>query len=166
MDISKNDLKEVTELAKLQHKIDSIDAEYVNLTSDEIFQKQPFFLSVLLGYRFDTTTQELEEIIRIYFLIWEYFRQNASVQTKKVTEEYFETIQNKYIEMLQYAEGERNEVRMQIYASDLDNLKSKALLVAVLLRYNTKDALLKMDETKRGIVLIGIKSFIKCFETI
>ena len=167
MDFKQNDFTEAKDLAKVQIKIDNIDAEYVNLISDEIFKKQPFFLTVLLGYRLDTTPIELEEIMKIYFLIWEYFRTNKKVQTIKVTEDHFETIQDKNIAMLQYADGESGDVeKMKIYSSDLGNLKSKALLTAVLFRYNEKPVLLKMDDRKRAIILIGIKSFIECFETI
>ena len=105
--------------------------------------------------------------MKIYFLIWEYFRPNNNVQTKKITEAYFEKIQDKHIEMLQYVQGEPGySERMQVYISDLDNLRSKALLAAIFFRFNDRKTLLKMDETKRGIILIGIKSFIKCFETI
>jgi len=167
MDFTKNDFAEAKQLAKVQIKIDNIDAEYVNLVSDEILKKQPFFLTVLLGYRLDTTPIELEEIIKIYFLIWEYFKTHKKVQTIKVTEDHFETIQLKNIAMLQYCEGELDEVeKIKIYISDLSNLKSKALFTAVLFRYNERPGLLKMDERKKGIILIGIKSFIECFETI
>jgi hypothetical protein len=167
MDFKQNDSTEAKDLVKVQIKIDNIDAEYVNLISDEIFQKQPFFLTVLLGYRLDTTAIELEEIMKIYFLIWEYFRTNKKVQTIKVTEDYFETIQNKNIAMLQYADGGLDDVeKTKIYSSDLGNLKSKALFTAVLYRYNERTVLLKMEERKRTIILIGIKSFIECFETI
>jgi hypothetical protein len=167
MDFKQNDSTEAKDLVKVQIKIDNIDAEYVNLISDEIFQKQPFFLTVLLGYRLDTTAIELEEIMKIYFLIWEYFRTNKKVQTIKVTEDHFETIQDKNIAMLQYADGELDDVeKTKIYSSDLGNLKSKALFTAVLYRYNERTVLLKMEERKRTIILIGIKSFIECFETI
>ena len=167
MDFAQNDFTEAKDLAKVQIKIDHIDAEYVDVITDEIFQKQPFFLTVLLGYRLDTTLIELEEIMKIYFLIWEYFRNNTKVQTIKVTEDHFEKIQDKNIAMLQYADGELADVeKMKIYSSDLINLKSKALFTAVLFRYNERPVLLKMDERKRAIILIGIKSFIECFETI
>ena len=56
--------------------------------------------------------------------------------------------------------------KMKIYASDLSNLKSKALYAAVVKRYNEREVLLKMDVRKRGLILIGIKSFIECFDTI
>ena len=167
MDITQNDLNEVTVLTEIVKKIDHINAEYVNKISDEIFQRQPFFLTVLLGYRHDTTPIELEEIMKIYFLIWEYLKPNNNVQTKKVTEAYFEKVQHKNIEMFQYAEGEPgHSEKMQVYSSDLDNLRSKALLAVVLFRFNDRQVLLKMNEVKRGSILIGIKSFINCFETI
>ena len=157
----------MNEAIELQIKIDNIDAEYVDLVSDEIFQKRPFFLTVLLGYRLDTTPVELEEIMKIYFLIWEYFRSSENVQTKKVTEDNFETIQRKHIQMLQYAEGEPGQPeKMEVYSSDFQNLRSKALLAAVLFRYNNKPVLLRMDKVKRGVILVGMKSFIKCFEEI
>jgi len=167
MNITQKDLNETIELARLLTKIDNIGVEYFNEISDEIFKQQPFFLTVLLGYRLDTSTEELEEIMKIYFLIWEYFRQTKNVHTKKVTEAYFETIQNRNIHMLQYVEGEPEQNdRLKIYTSNLQNLKSKALLTAVLFRYNNRPVLSKMDEKKKGIILVGIKTFIECFETI
>lgn len=167
MHFTQEDFTEANQLAKVQIAIDKIDAKYVNLVSDEIFHKQPFFLTVLLGYRFDIEPLELEEIMKIYFLIWEYFRTNKNVQSKKVTQERFEMVEDKIISMLQYSEGEANENdKINIYSADLGNLKSKALFTAVLYRYKKKPVLLKMDERKRGLILIGIKSFIECFETI
>ena len=167
MHFKQNDFSEAKDLAKVQIKIDNIDAEYVDLISDEIFQKQPFFLTTLLGYRFDVTPIELEEIMKIYFLIWEYFRTNKKVQTIKVTETYFETILNTNIALLQYIDGELDEdEKTRIYSSHLSNLKSKALFTAVLYRYSERPVLIKMEEEKRAIILLGIKSFIECFETI
>lgn len=167
MNITQKDFDETIVVANLLTKIDNMDAEYVNEISDEIFKWQPFFLTVLLGYRLDISSEELEEIMKIYFLIWEYFKPNKNVQTKNVTETYFEEIQDKNIHMLHYVEDESEPTgRMEIYSNDLQNLKSKALLTAVLFRYNNRPVLSKMDEKMKGIILVGIKSFIECFETI
>jgi hypothetical protein len=62
MKFTQNDYSETTELAALITKIDDIDANYVNVVSEEIFKQQPFFLTVLLGYRFNVLPEELEEI--------------------------------------------------------------------------------------------------------
>lgn len=167
MDFKQKDFSEAIDLAKLQIRMDTIDAEYVNLISDEIFQKQPFFLTTLLGYRFDLTPIELEEIMKIYFLIWEYFRTNTKVQTVKVTETYFESILNTNLALLIFAEAESNEEeKAKLFSSNLGNLKSKALFTSVLYRFDESPVLLNMEAEKKDIILIGIKSFIECFETI
>lgn len=154
-------------LADLVRKIDGIDAEYVNSVSDEIFKQQPFFLSVLLGYTFDVSKIELEEIMKIYFLIWEYFKTNKRIPNKKITAGQFEKIQKRNIQMLKFSEGEPTQTdKMNVYSLDLQNLKSKSLLSAILYRYQNRAVLRKMDIEKKGIILIGIKSFIECFETI
>ncbi|MEO6831217.1 MAG: hypothetical protein ABI378_03100 [Chitinophagaceae bacterium] len=167
MNFTQKDFNETTELAQLLTKIDNIDEQYINEISDEIFLRQPFFLTVLLGYRLDTSPEELEEIMIIYFIIWEYFKLNKNVQKRIVMEAHFEKIQDRNISMLLYVQGEPEHTNsMKIYSDDLLNLKSKALFTAVLLRYTTRPVLLKMDAEKRGIILVGIKSFIECFETI
>lgn len=167
MKLTRSDFKEAAELAHMVKKIDLLDVDYMNTLSDEIFQLQPFFLTVLIGYRFDVTPAELDEIMKIYFLIWEYFRNNKNVQTKKVTESYFEKIQESQIERLQNIEEESNEKEKgKIYMNDLQKIKSRALLSAVLYRYTNRPVLIQMDEKRKGIVLIGIKSFLECFENI
>ncbi len=167
MKITRKDYNELKELAELLSKIDRIDSEYVKTISAEIFKQQPFFLAILMGYSLDVSPEELEEIMKIYFLIWEYFKSKNKVLNKKVTETYFEKIHSRNIKMLKYVEGEHTQQdKTNIYSDDLQNLESKALLTSILLRYNNRPVLIKMDETSKGIILLGIKSFIECFETI
>ncbi len=167
MEFTQKDYDETGQLAELIKKIDRIDAAYTDTVSDEIFQRQPFFLSVLLGYRLDVSMEELEEIMKIYFLIWEYFRSNPNVQKKQVTQAYFEKTQAKNIGMLKYSEGEPNErEKMKVYSYDLQKLKSKALWTAILFRFHIRPVLQKMNTDIKGIILIGMKSFIDCFEAL
>lgn len=167
MKFSKKDFTETAELSVLLSKIDHIDGEYVSKVSDEIFKKQPFFLSALLGYRFDVSTTELEELMKIYFLIWEYFKPNQNVRNKKVTEALFTKMMKRNIQMLKYSEDEPSEQdKLEVYSADLQNLKSKSLLAAVFFRFYNRPVLIKMEKEKTGTILIGIKSFIECFETI
>lgn len=167
MDLTQKDFEETSKVAAKIIRIENIDADYVNSVSDEIFTRQPFFLSVLIGYRMDTSPEELDEIMKIYFLIWEYFKDNKRVRANKLTESYFEQVEQRNIEMLDYAKGEpTGKDRMKIYSTGLQNLQSKALLTAVLYRFNTRPVLLRMNGEKKGIILIGIRSFIECFETL
>ena len=167
MKFTQKDYDETSRLAELIKKIDQVDAAYTDRVSDEIFQRQPFFLSVLLGYQFDVSMEELEEIMKIYFLIWEYFRSNPNIQKKQVSQAYFEKAQTENIGMLKYSEGEPNKrEKMKVYSYDLQKLKSKALWTAILFRCDNRPVLRKMDTETKGFILIGMKSFIDCFETI
>lgn len=167
MKFNQNDFDETDQLAKLIKQIDHADLAYANAVSDEIFQRQPFFLSVILGYHFDVSKEEPDEIIRISFLVWEYFRSKPNVQKKQVTQTCFEKAQAKNIEMLKYSEGEPNKrAKMKIYSYDLQKLKSKTLWTAILFRFDNRPVLQKMNPETKGAILIGIKSFIHCFETI
>ncbi|MGF7138314.1 hypothetical protein [Roseimarinus sediminis] len=164
---TQNDFNETALIAQLIKKTEQIDSDYVNSTSDEIFKYQPFFLSVLLGYHHDVSMGELEEIMKLYFLVWEYFKWNPNLQKKQVTESNFNQIQKRNIEMLRYTQDEQNENdKLKIYSSDIQNLKSKSLLTAIIFRFNERPILLSMDVEKKGAIIIGIKSFIECFETI
>jgi len=167
MEFTQEDFNETAKLAELTTKIDSIDADYVNSVSDDIFKRQPFFLAVLLGHRFDVSETELEEIMKIYFLIWDYFKLNNKIPTKKITEQNFVKVQNRHVQMLKYGEGEPKEKdKMNVYANDLQNLKSKSLLAAILYRFKNRPVLINMGEEKKSFILIGIKSSIECFETL
>jgi hypothetical protein len=164
---TKNDIYESELLAKTIKKIDEIDADYVNSASDEIFKHQPFFLTVMLGHRHDVSNYELEEIMKLYFLVWEYFRSNPKIKTKLVTESSFNKIQKRNIEMLKYSDGETNgNDKLDIYTQDIQTIKSKALLAAIFLRFNDRPTLFKMDIIIKGVIMIGIKSFIECFESL
>ena len=166
MKFTQNDFNEIPLLARVEKRIDTIDSTNVNSILDDIYKKQPFLLSVLLGYNLDITPIELEELMKVYFLIWEYFKDNQNVQNRKVTEQLFEKIHNRNIGMLRYAEGESTDQSAILYSSDLQNLRSKALLTAILLRFNNRPDLVSMDMKTKGMILIGIKTFIECFEIV
>ncbi len=164
---TQDDFNESNVLAESIKNIDEFDAEYVNSTSDEIFKHQPFFLTVLLGHRLDVSMYELEEIMKLYFIIWEYFRLEPKVQKRQVTESCFNKILKRNIEMLKYSEGEtNNNDKLDIYVQDIQIIKSKSLLAAIFFRLNDRPTLLKMDIRKKSEMMIGIKSFIECFEAL
>lgn len=54
----------------------------------------------------------------------------------------------------------------RLYSDDLQNIRSKALWAVVALRFQTRPVLRNMGWQTKGTVLLGIKSFIECFETI
>ncbi len=162
---TQHDFNETKMLAESIMKTDLIDSDYVITTSDEIFKIQPFFHSALLGHQHDVTMEEFEEIMKIYFLVWEFFKSHPNLQIKQVTESCFNKTQKKNIEMLRYSQDEPKENdKPEIYSSDLQNLKSKSLMAAIFFRFKERPTLLNMDIEKKGAIMIGIKSFIECFD--
>lgn len=85
MIISEDNKKESLKVGQLIKKIDHIDKEYVNKETDVISQKQPFLISLILGYRFDLKELELEEIMKIIFLIWDYFKNYNRIEEIKIS---------------------------------------------------------------------------------
>ena len=167
MELSESDINETNEVADLMFKIDNWDVDYINSISSEILQYQPYFLSVLAGVRLEVTEEELEEFLKIYFLIWEFFRKDKNVLAKKVTEADFLKVHNKQIEMLRYMEGEpTKKEKGKVVSYDFQKIKSRSLLAAVLLRYSDRPVIAKMDEQMKGHVFVLIKSFIECFENV
>ena len=165
MKISGSDKEESLKISQLIKKIDLIDKEYVNRESDVISQKQPFLISLILGYSHDLKGHELEEIVKIIFLIWEYFKDFKQINKSKISESQFERIHQRNIHLLKYFKGEQSEnAKSELVDSDLKRLNSKSLFAGVFFQFNHKEALLEMRSEDRGIVLIGLKSLIECFE--
>ncbi len=165
--LGEHDFKETSMVANSMNKIDNINGASAEKIMDEISLRQPFFLSALLGLHFDISKVEHEEIIKIYLLIWEYFKIKPKVQSVKITQKSFEDRCLKNTHMFKYVEGEQNKsAKKEIYANDLQKVKSKALLTMIILRFNTQPLLQDMNPEIKGMIMIGIKSFIECFETI
>lgn len=167
MIISQEDKNESEKIIQLIKKIDNIDEVYVNSESEIIYQKQPFLISLLLGYRLDLKENRLEEIMKIIFIIWEYFKGFEQILKIKVSEKQFEKIQLRNIHMLQYFEGESEQnAQYSITESDLKHFQSKALLTGIFFQFNHKKSLVEMNNEEKGIILMGMKSLIECFDEI
>lgn len=167
MILTEEDKNESLRVGQLIKKFELIDKEYVDKESDIIFKKQPFLISLLLGYHDDLKELELEEIMRIIFLIWEFFKYHNQINQTKISESQFSRIQQRNIYMLKYYEGEQGQkASMELISNDLKNLKSKSLFGGIVFQFFEKTPLLEMEIEDRGIILIGLKSLIECFEEI
>lgn len=167
MIISEEDKKESVKVSLLLKRIELMDGQYVNTESDIMSQQQPFVISLFLGYNLDLKALELEEMMKIIFLIWEYFKGIKQINEVKISESQFERIHQRNIYMLKYFEKEKDESeKLDFVDSVLRHLNSRALFTGVLYQFNQKQALLDMRDKERGILLIGLKSLIECFEEI
>ncbi len=166
MELSQRDFDEVELVGKLLMKIDNLDLAYVESVMDDIQKRQPFILSIISGLRMDVTPLELEEIVKLHFLIWDYFKSSKNVQTIKITEELFEKVLKRNFALLQSAEGISEDQQAILFGNDLQNLKAKALMMAVLFRFKDHPALKSMLKNLEFSVLLGMKALIECLEII
>ncbi len=167
MIISEEDKNESLRVGQLIKKIELIDKEFVDKESDLIFVKQPFLISLLIGYSYDFKELELEEIMKMIFLIWEYFKDHSQINQTKISESQFERIHQRNIYMLKYYEGEQGQkASMELISNDLKNLKSKSLFGGIVFQFFEKASLSEMENEDRGIILVGMKTLIECFEEI
>lgn len=167
MRISEKDQKEALEVSQLSKKIERISEEYIHKEGDIIARQQPFLISLILGYRFDLKELELEEIMKIIFLIWEFFKNYSQLEHSKISEAQFARIQRKNASMLKYYAGEQTKnAKTELVSADLKHLKSKSLFTEIILQFNQKAPLSNLSHENRAIILIGLKSLIECFEEI
>jgi len=164
MEITEEDKQESLRISQIITKIDKIEEDYFKVEMDMIFNQQPFLISLIMGYSLDL---ELEEMMKITFIIREYFKDNEKIKRNKVTEKQFEKINKKNIHFLKSLEGEVGQVnKSKMIASDLSHLNSKALFAGIILRFNSQYALKKISIKIKGILLVGIMSLIESFEEI
>jgi hypothetical protein len=162
MDIFPIDDEDIFFMRNIINKIDNLSVDYIDSESDKIYKNQPFLLSLILGYRLDLKPNELDEIIKIIFMIWEYFKNKVN---KAINEEQFETVHRNTAYFYKYLEEENVEIeKSNLIENDINSIKSKSLLAALLYRFRSQKTLIEMNEETRGILIIGMKSLIFCFE--
>jgi len=165
--LSGKDFIETDEVGKLLKRIDSVDKQYVSSAFEELEQFQPFLLSLLLGYHLDLNTSELDEVIKVYLIVWEYFKDKRNIKERQLTEMQFEEAQKRNIDFFKYLDTERSkEDFINTTSINLENIQSKALIAGILLRFDITPVLSNLKGDMKGIVIIGIKSLIECFEEI
>ncbi len=165
MNITDQDLDETRRVKRIIDRMEVIDANYVNSEMEIIFKKQPFFISLIMGYQLDSSPAELEELMKVILIIWEYFKTDQKFEYKKVTQEQFEKMQERNIELLKYIEGE-NSIKEKdlVMEYDVSHIKSKGLLTGIHFCLNTKSGFKGISPVRRGMLLIGMKALIECME--
>jgi hypothetical protein len=163
---SSSDFVGLEPLVESMKRIDDNDLQYIDPLMDEIGVHQPFMASIMLGFNLDLPEDETEEMIRIYLMIWAWFKNQPGCLEKAFSQKRFEAISRRNMEFLHYLTGEQDhkESFRNVVAIDLEKLKSKALFSTVLYRFETRPVLSAMKIREKGLLLLGIKSLIECLD--
>ena len=140
---------------------------YANKVTDEIYKYQPFILSVLLGYKMDFQLEELAPLVKLYLLIWLFYRDQRSVKNIPITPDRYMIAEESTVRMLQKIETAKTEKQKdEILNKDLNSTSSKALLAMIFLQFRENIILEKLNKKTQGAIIVGIRSFILCFDEI
>lgn len=160
------DWSSIAEVTQLIHKIETLEINEFERISAAIVKYQPFYLRVLLGYKGDVSREELDEIMRLYYLIWIYFESKEKVQGEQITQFQFEQTQKHYIHMFRYSVAEDKKSKQVIYEREIQQFYSKTLLAALHARIEEKPVLINLNQEMKAVMIMGIYGFIQCFEAL
>ncbi len=167
MQFTDTDFQQTEQVAQIVLFCDQADNQTLEQVADEIYCYQPFLISIFLGYKDDVDIFQHDELLRVLIIIWLFFKDRPNVKRIKITEKMFEATQRKNAQFLKYLEGEPNQkAKEQITDLNLGALKAKALFSVVFFKIKDGAALKKLDIESIGIILLGMKSLIECFEQI
>jgi hypothetical protein len=166
MEITQKDINETRFVGELIKKINTIDLTEASNVSDRIVKNQPFIMSLLIGYKFDVEEDQLNDVMKMLFIIYLYFENKTNIGAKKIGPKEFEKYEKRNIQFLKYFSGEQNnKSQLEVNKQYLSNLKCKSLFTGILAMANTQISLKKMNSELKGIIVMGMKTLIDCLES-
>lgn len=165
MEITKRDIVETEFVGELINKVDKIGLTEASEISDRIVRYQPFIMSLLIGFKFDVKEEQLNDIMKMLFVIYLYFERKTDISKKQINSKQFERYKKRNIQFLKYFSGEpTKENQLETNQQYLSNLNYKSLFTGILFMSNTRKGLKRMNSETRGIVILGMKTLIDCLE--
>lgn len=160
--LEKNDAKKV---ALISVKIKKNSKEDTLIIINDINKHQPFMLSMLMGYQLDLNADQFDGVTQMIFVMWEYFKDKKNAKKVQISLEQYERHQAKQIQFFKYLEGVTKQKNIKdTTALDLGHLKSKALYAYMVGSFIGSE--FAVNTALKGILLIGMRSLIDCFEEI
>jgi|SRR6185437_4239751 len=164
--------KEIADTKRLAGIVTYVDKQqndlaFANRVTDEIYLHQPFLLSTIKGYKMDLSPEPLDALVKLYLILWEYFKDEPNVRKVAITQQQYEKAEGLQIAMLQSLERLASEKQKEMaVTNNLNRIISKALIALMFAEFKERKALNALDPQTKGILLVGLKSFIQCFEDI
>lgn len=150
-------------------RLDHIDEDYTHRTSDEMYKCQPFMISMFLGYRLDVNDAELGEIMKLFFLIWECFKDEKNIRTIQLTEASYEKVHSGNLKFFKALENQSDEnAKEGLTNKDLQALsvRSQYLLASVVEAFHARPVLHQMRIEKKVAILVGLKTLVQSLDAL
>ena len=127
------------------------DFAWANQITDELMVHQPFLASMMAGYKFDLPPQEMDEVLKLYVAVWEFFKTDPIAKVTAITESQFDRLHT-------------FNVNLMTKNDSVDGATISVLLSVIIQRFGTRPTFKQMNVQKLGALIVGIKSTIECFQ--
>jgi len=112
----------ITDVEKKQN-----DFDFANRSTEDIYQYQPFLLSVIMGYKMDLPPAPLDALVKLYIILWEYFKNEPNVRKVTITQQQYEKAEDSQVSKLQTLDRLTSAKQKETaIANDLNKSASKA----------------------------------------
>lgn len=143
------------------------DISLFNQLSDELNTHQPIILAIMLSLPEKHPMPVVDELMKLYLLIWSHFRSDPACLKNRLSENTFETAYKRNISLIRYLEGETNKAeKTKITQSDLLKVKSLDLMALISHSFSQWPELKKLSTTDKGLELLTIKTLIESLENL
>ncbi len=162
-----NHLQDIKTIHRIAERINNYDTDYISRLMSEAAGKQAYFAASVMQLTGDLEPEASEDMLSLYLAVWGLFLQYPGCCETEVTQQQFERVQQRNISMFNYLE-EEDDIKLfgQVVHDDHKRLKNEAIMQYVSHCFQTLPSLIQMEMNDYCVQLIGIKSFIECFEEI
>lgn len=165
MEFTQDDYREAEDTHRMLTNLDRLESEETEELIDDVYSKQPFLVSLILGYKTAFREERSVEITKLILLVYQYFELKNLIGEEQITPELFERKQQKNISLAEYAGSDADEnEKVEKVTADILGLKSIVLLACVWVAFDAKKPLMYMSMDDQEPVLMALKSLIECFE--
>lgn len=156
---------EYNKLIGITQRLVDHDKPYIRLLLDEIRVYQPFLGSCMLGYTVDFKGAEADAVFMLHLLLWAAYRDKPACRKTAITESRYNKTMNRNIFFFKYLEKEEGAPAFNdAVTEDLQKNNHGIQIAFINLCIKQWPSLANLNNEKRNEVIIGIKSFVECFE--
>ncbi len=133
---------------------------------ERLAKRQPFLMSMLIGYHKDLSPQVFEVVARCLLIVWR-FHEDAGRDRIPITAEGYERARDRNLRMLHYAQGEPDLcATMAVYKLDLEAKPGRMVTAALRRIFSHDPALNGQSTSSRGERLVELNALNDLFHEV
>ena len=171
MDILQRDMDEAEFVGDLIHLVNMMEQKEIKDVIDRMTKNQPFILSILLSYEPHFKKANLDEMMKMFLVIYLFFEEKTDIGKKPIDEAAYKACKEKNRQFVKYFAGEQGfENQLQTSRLYLSNLRFKSLFAGMIKMSNVQYDLEELELTEEPdskfpwISIIATKALIDCLE--